>query len=352
MNIMDFPPVYGLFQKRIEGDDSLLRMASQYFNEICLGAQFYAGSKDELNWLLGFNPLNNRPPLIHLDRNLNLLDRQGVDLIIDFAKSFGKRIFGLVIHDHNEMASRRDKYTEILGRINASLNQMEYPPHLYIEYAVGLPVELFISFFKEIKELENIGACIDTGHIGIKQIRIEYARKSNGNDIYNVPASDLTIPEIQEGYDLAVQSALPVVLNVINELTILNIPIHYHLHDGHPLWPHSVYGLSDHISFLGEITIPLEDGKNIIMKPMFGEYGLSQIVKASINKIDTRQGSYTLEIHPAGQRLPLGKYSCLFNHWRDLNNAEQMCHWLNCLGDNHQLLMLEIKNAQEEIQRK
>jgi hypothetical protein len=48
--------------------------------------------------------------------------------------------------------------------------------------------------------------------------------------------------------------------------------------------------------------------------------------------------SFTLEIHQVEGRLPLDDASRLFNHWRDLTNAERMNYWLSVLGENAILL--------------
>ena len=48
--------------------------------------------------------------------------------------------------------------------------------------------------------------------------------------------------------------------------------------------------------------------------------------------------SYSLEIHPTGERKPLGEGSALFRHWADTTNAEKMNNWLSVLADNHRLL--------------
>ena len=46
------PPVLGLFQKRFEGDDALLELARRRFEQAGLGAEMYAGTPEELEWML------------------------------------------------------------------------------------------------------------------------------------------------------------------------------------------------------------------------------------------------------------------------------------------------------------
>jgi len=77
---------------------------------------------------------------------------------------------------------------------------------------------------------------------------------------------------------------------------------------------------------------------------MFGPAGLARIVAKAIEAI--RDVSFTLEIHPTGERLLLGEDAApLFGHWRDKTNAEQMNHWLSVLARNHALLLEAIEAA-------
>ena len=76
---------------------------------------------------------------------------------------------------------------------------------------------------------------------------------------------------------------------------------------------------------------------------MFGPAGLGRLVAKAIEAIG--RVSFTLEIHPTGERLSLGDAAPLFGHWLDKTNAEQMNHWLSVLGRNHALLLEAIKAA-------
>ena len=68
------PRTLALFQKRIAGDDSLLQLAQLRFEQAGLGAEFYAGTPDELERLWAFRPLMRpeAPVSVHLDRDLNV----------------------------------------------------------------------------------------------------------------------------------------------------------------------------------------------------------------------------------------------------------------------------------------
>ena len=343
MEIIEYPPIYGLFQKRIEGDNALLKLASVHFEKIYMGAEFYSESIDELRWLMGFNPISNRLPIVHLNRDLNLFKESDTELILNFAGSFQNRIYGIVIHDQFEIETQFEKFLQLLSEIDLSLKQMNNPLYIFIEYAVGLPFELFVSVFENILDTKKVSACIDTGHIGIKQIKSAYALNNNGNDINKINLNDLKNPAIRKNVNLAIQSALPTVLDVVGRLGKLSKPLHFHLHDGHPLWHNnSSFGLSDHFSFLENIVVPLNKNESLIVEPMYGKVGLLEIVKSSLNVLSADQISYTLEIHPRDRRRPLGNFSYLFDHWHDKTNAEMMNHWIYILEQNHKILLEDI----------
>ena len=62
------PRMLALFQKKIEGDDALLRLAPLRFKEAGLGAEYHAETSDELEWLLSFRLSQDAPVVVHLSR--------------------------------------------------------------------------------------------------------------------------------------------------------------------------------------------------------------------------------------------------------------------------------------------
>src|SRR5271157_2938063 len=89
-----YPPVLGLFQKRIDGDDALLQLASLRFREAGLGPEFYAETPYELDRLLGFKPTPEAPAAAHLPRWINLFEESDRRLVLDFANNFRNRVLG------------------------------------------------------------------------------------------------------------------------------------------------------------------------------------------------------------------------------------------------------------------
>ena len=114
----------------------------------------------------------------------------------------------------------------------------------------------------------------------------------------------------------------------------LGKPLHFHLHDGHPLIP----GLSDHFSFLTQVPIPFSYEGRQSLSSMYGPAGLAAILQAAIKACGVKKTSLTLEIHQAEGRLPLGDAIGLFRHWRNLTNAERMNYWLSVLTQNAMLV--------------
>ena len=137
----------------------------------------------------------------------------------------------------------------------------------------------------------------------------------------------------------AVESALPAVLVLMETMGRSDKPIHFHLHDVHPLSTSSPYGVSDHLSFLGEIPLSIGFRGQRSAPLMFGPQGLARIVGKALEVMGSGGLSFTLEIHPDGGRLALGDALGLFGNWRDQTNAEGMNHWLSVLAQNHRLLL-------------
>jgi hypothetical protein len=145
--------------------------------------------------------------------------------------------------------------------------------------------------------------------------------------------------------EAAVGAGATAVLDLVERIAALKKPVHFHLHDCHPLSTFSPFGVSDHLSFFTEIPLNFEYRGRRAVAPMFGPDGLSKLVTRAIELMGPRRGSFTLEIHPVSERLPLGEDAPLFGHWIDKTNAEKMNHWLSVLNRNHLLLRQAIQPA-------
>ncbi len=330
------PSILALFQKRIDGDDALLQLASLRFSQAGLGTEFYAETPGVLEYLLKFKPHPETPAVVHLERRLDLLTGVGRKTVTDFAEKAAGRVFGLVVHDQAETATRFDDYAEALRELDSSFR--ENGLYLFIEYASGLDTEVFINLFRRIKALKNISACIDTGHVGIWKTRRVFSQLHPGMDVCNIRTYDPGLKNLMEDVACALGAALPETLRIIGELGAMGKPIHFHLHDGHPLSASSPFGVSDHMSFLDTVPLPFESSGGRSMGLMYGLSGLSSIVGMPLRLLPPDRISFSLEIHPGNGRIPLDDASHLFGHWRDRTNAERMNFWLAVLSQNKMLV--------------
>ena len=118
------PRILGLFQKRIDGDDALLELARFRFREFGLRAEFYAESPSELEWLMGFRPSPEIPGVVHLGRDLNIFRDADRQHVLEFARRFKGRIFGMVVHDQIEIIDRHEEYLDCLRKIESGLDEI------------------------------------------------------------------------------------------------------------------------------------------------------------------------------------------------------------------------------------
>lgn len=299
--------------------------------------EFYAESPEELAHLLKFNPAADAQAALHLPRWINLFDEHSRGLVLDFAGCFGDRLFGLIIHDHHEISHRFENYKAILEQMNSVLERMN-GPRLFIEYASGLDTSFFCRIFEEIRELRHISCCLDIGHIGLRQASVVYSYKHPGEDVCSLSPQDAGLADVMGDVQAAVEAALAEVLRVIRRTGCLGKPVHFHLHDGHPLSTFSPYGVSDHLSFFTKIVLPFEYLGRSEVGTMFGPAGLFRIVGEARRAPGPERVSFSLEIHPVEGRLPLGDAAGLFAHWKDKGNAERMNFWLSVLRENQRLL--------------
>jgi hypothetical protein len=331
--------IFALFQKRFEGDDALLELARVKFARLNLGAEFYAENFDEMGRLLRFRPSRENRSAVHMNRVIDLLKEGDRRFLFEFARKFSDSLFGLIVHDQKEARKGFDDYLAVLDAIDSALKTIDSGPLLYIEYAVGLDPDLFIKIFENSREFDRIGVCIDTGHLGLWQVKKTYSEKHPKENLFALTPSTPGLIDLILDVQEAVRSALPTTIKVIRAIGEMGKPLHFHLHDGHPLSTFSPYGVSDHLSFLTSIPLPFEvEGKNFL-SCMYGPEGLEKIVRESLTRPGREKVSFSLEIHPTEGRLPLGEDAHLFSHWKEMENAERMNYWLSVLEKNRDLVL-------------
>ncbi|MBK6849558.1 MAG: hypothetical protein IPG96_19195 [Proteobacteria bacterium] len=332
------PAVLGLFDKRLEGDDTLLQLARLRFERAGIGAEVYPGAPERLNDAVGQAPENAVTLHAHLPRGLNLLREDDRRWVVEFARRSPARVRGLVAHDQWDVVENPDEYRAALRRIDAELRALGRPePRLFVEYAVGVEASRFVALFASLADLSQVSACIDVGHLGIQQARVAFAARRPGLDICALKPYDEALPALMPEVEGAMQTVLPWLLEQIEPLARIGKPLHFHLHDGHPLWSFSRYGVADHASFLEQVVVPFDFRGQPCVPMMYGPAGLRAIVATALRWLPAPQVTFTLEIHPVEGRQPLGAFAPYFRHWRDTTNAERMNYWMTVLLRNAQL---------------
>jgi hypothetical protein len=326
--------VHALFQRRVDGDDALLKLAGLRFAQMGTATEVYAHTPDQLEYVLQFVPSHARLPVVHLSRGINVLYRRDRAVVREFADRFAGRVAGLVVHDKREMAAKTDRLLAAMRELNAHLCERPGSPLLFLEYAAGLDRGWFIEVAERLQAAERVSCCIDVGHIGLRQATACFKRRHPGLDLKKLSPVDDRLPGLVADVQDAVGSALPHVLAVIGSLGRLGKPVHFHLHDGHPLIP----GLRDHFSFLTRLPIPFSYEGRRSLSTMYGPAGLDSIVSAAVEACAPQLVSFTIEVHQVEGRLPLGDAAWLFPHWQDTTNAERMNHWLSVLSENALLI--------------
>lgn len=323
-------------QPPIAGDAALLQLARQRLQEAGLGGEIYPGSPDDLDTLLQFR--TDQPCTAHLPRDINLLDKDGQDRVIAFAKRAAGKFFGLVVHDHSSFEGRSADVVNAFGRLDQHLGEIKDAPMVFVEYAVGLELDEFAALFEKSRNLSHVSTCIDIGHMGIFTCRKLFSERFQGRDVCVLSPDTAGLPECIEAVQQAVQDTSPIVIDLVSRLSALGKPIHFHLHDGHPLSTLSLFGVSDHLSFLQQIYIPFPYQGRQLLGGIYGPEGLGRVIRAAMSALPAEKLSFMLEMHPQPGCTSLGRHANLFEHWADKTNAERMNHWLDKLIDNSVLL--------------
>lgn len=323
-------------QPPIEGDDTLLRLAQSRFSAAGVGGELYPGSPEHLQRLFNYRP-HNLSCTAHLPRNINLLHEAGRATLMEFVRLAQGKLYGLVLHDQLAFANHPQETLDALRETDRLLAEVPDAPWVFVEYAAGLEADFYASLFVESRDLRKLSAAIDVGHVGIHVCRSAYQAENPGEDVCALRPDSPELPAKIEAVQQATKKALPAVLDLINHLAELEKPLHFHLHNGHPLSTLSHFGVSDHLSFLQQIHLPFSYQGCNLLQGIFGVSGLRDIIHTATNSVSP-QTSFSLEIHPMEGRTPLGEHAQLFSHWRDTSNAERMNFWLDTLVDNATLV--------------
>ena len=105
-------------------------------------------------------------------------------------------------------------------------------PMVYLEYAAGLPADLFAALGEQLADVERASLCIDIGHVTMQHAR--GVRLSSSSDVHwsNLSFTDPRLPEVADQVEAATRSALRVLLELIGRVCAIGKAVHFHLHDG------------------------------------------------------------------------------------------------------------------------
>lgn len=279
-------------------------------------------------------PPHPRLPTVHLSRGLNMLRERDRAVVADFAARFARRLSGIVVHDHADMGERTSELVAALRELDTRLARSPGAPWLFLEYAAGLEPGLFVDLAERLRNAERVSCCIDVGHVGIRQACARFAGEHPDISLRSLTPQDKRLPDLVTDVQDAVASALHDTLEMTRSIGRLGKNLHFHLHDGHPL----VGGLADHFTFLMRLPIPFSHEGRKSLATLYGPAGLAAIVAAAAEACGLDRASFTLEIHQAEGRLPVGDAESLFRHWPDTTNAERMNYWLSVLAQNAMLV--------------
>lgn len=330
------PPLLALFEKRFDGDDSLLSLARLRFEQAGLGAELHAHGPESLAHLLPYRPRVHRDLVVHLPRGLDLLDSDARALIASVAAAGNRAVTSMVVHDQPEAVSEPDGYLDALRALDRELCCSPDAPRLCVEYAVGLQPAQYVDLIRRTVDLRKVGACVDIGHVGIAAAKRAFAERHPGRDVCAFDPWDPALSAVIEDLQDAVSRGREAAFRLTSQIATMGKGMHLHLHDGHPLSTASVYGVSDHMSFLETVPLPFEYRGVRGVETMFGPAGLATILGEALSA-GAERVSFTLEIHATEGRRPLADAEGMFGHWSDKTNAERMNHWLSVLQNNARL---------------
>jgi hypothetical protein len=327
------PDVRGLFQRRVSGDDAILRLTRLRFAQAGMPAEIYAGSLAEAQHVLGFVPPHRTLPTVHLDRGIDLLDGDARAAVRVFVDGLGERVYGLVTHDKRSMVQRLPELADALREVG----DRDGGPYVFLEYAAGAPLDWFVEVARLAAQVPRAGVCVDVGHVGLAEVSRRLAvtlppASAEHRAVVRADAAgfEALVPLVEQ----AITESVPAVLNLFAELGALGVAVHVHLHDGHP----AIRGLSDHFTFLNRVPVPFAVDGVRSLPPLYGPAGLEALLRAAVTHVAPQLLSLTLEIHQGEGRLPLDDEAAgLFSHWRDRTNAERANHLLSVIAANHVL---------------
>lgn len=327
---MKIPEVNGLLNYHIEGDEALLHLGRDRYERAGIGAELHPATPKDLVKMLRFAPLG-RTSTVHLPYSI-VLDHDDTDTIRDFVMAGGRKISGYVLHDSMFYRDDLDTGIELLKKLSKKL-EGKTDAHVCVEYAVGLPFEVYFELVTRVKDLPNIGICTDIGHLGMNATDYKFYRKHPSIYVRDLkPNPDMKL-ETYYKIEEACIAGREYALKYIDDICKSGNYVHFHLHDGHPMSTFSPYGVCDHIPLFWEIpTLLPEIGA---VGGIYGVSGLRKVLESALTHIPEGMRTFTFEIHPqAGKTMIENQSLGYFSGWKDLTNAYKMNFWMDLVIQN------------------
>jgi hypothetical protein len=287
--------------------------------------------------LMGFLPFGE-PIMVHLPRWVNLQERDHRDFLKKMLRIGGEKVQGFVVHDNMNVQNHPDHVLSAFEAFQNVMSDCAPDKQFFYEYAAGADPDAYAELFERAEAFSNISPCIDVGHVGTRTIRHHYAEHHSGVNVCSFRAWDEGLENLWPEVQTSVDQALPAVLNLIKRMGKIDKPLHFHLHDGHPISHLSPYGVSDHLSFEQRIDLPFKIKNRKSIGGMFGIAGLKKIIKTIDTHVVHSRCTATLEYHEQDQRKDLAEDADLFSHWKDTHHAEKMLHWCSALERGAELV--------------
>lgn len=338
-------PVFGLLNRHISGDDALLAYGKLRLEKIGIGAELHPGGVSHMQRELSFAPANKKC-MLHIPYRVDILSSDGQRELLDFAKIFGGRCHGFVVHDSWQFADDLEAAINSLLAFNSKLKEIDSPT-IFIEYAACIPFKSFLELAKAVAPLSHLGICIDIGHVAIEACRLDFLKKHPDIDVRDLCPEMAGLTELLPDVLESVAVARKYVAEFTGKISSFKSKIHFHLHDAHPLSTFSPYTICDHLPFFWRIPLPHEINGQSSLPCIFGFGGLKEVVAKARSGDNDELLSFTLEIHPQPGRRPLGEHDRFFQHWNHKGNAEQMAYWMDIIAHNYTLLEEILKDNEK-----
>ena len=282
-------PVYGLFQRRVAGDDALLELAGLRFTQFGPGrrgvCRHAGGARACPAVRAAPSAPAHGPPEPRRQRAARAGPRRRSGNSPTASRAASR---GLVVHDKREMgdadrpacsaccaSSTRASCGGRPARSSSSSTPPAWSPAWFVEVA------------ERLQDAERVSCCIDVGHVGIRQASARFARSHPGLSLRDLSPQDDRLPELAADVQDAVGRRRwgrarrhPLDRRGSASTCISTCTT------GIPLIP----GLPDHFTFLTRLPIPFSYQGRRSLSMMYGPGGLASIVSAAIEACRPRRG--------------------------------------------------------------